>query len=111
LWEAVTTDLAYVRLHGHTRKYASSYSAASLARWADRVRRWAAAGHAVHVYLDNDAEGAAITNARALSARLGIAPASAESFPLPAVRRPSSGGLKRRVRSAKPSGANFAGRR
>ena len=31
MWNAVTGDLAYVRLHGHTRKYASSYSAARCA--------------------------------------------------------------------------------
>ena len=70
LWEAVTTDLVYVRLHGHTRKYASSYSAASLARWAARAQLWAAEGRAVYIYLDNDAEGAAIPNAVSLTKRL-----------------------------------------
>src|SRR6185295_17855555 len=35
MWREVTADFVYVRLHGHTRKYASSYSAASLRRWAD----------------------------------------------------------------------------
>src|SRR5262249_20839700 len=34
MWREVTADFVYVRLHGHTRKYASSYSAASLQRWA-----------------------------------------------------------------------------
>jgi uncharacterized protein YecE (DUF72 family) len=72
MWDAVTTDLVYVRLHGHTRKYASSYSAASLSRWADRARRWAEEGREVHVYLDNDAEGAAIANASSLTALLGL---------------------------------------
>lgn len=67
MWEATPTELVYVRLHGHTRKYASSYSTPSLRRWADRARRWAAAGRQVHVYLDNDAEGAAIKNAVALT--------------------------------------------
>jgi uncharacterized protein YecE (DUF72 family) len=66
MWDAVTTDLVYVRLHGHTRKYASSYSRASLARWAERARRWAREGRDVHIYLDNDAEGAAIRNALSL---------------------------------------------
>lgn len=66
MWDAVTTDLVYVRLHGHTRKYASSYSMASLRRWARRARRWAREGRDVHVYLDNDAEGAAVRNAEAL---------------------------------------------
>jgi uncharacterized protein YecE (DUF72 family) len=74
MWTAVTTDLVYVRLHGHTRKYASSYSRASLQRWAERARAWARQGRDVHIYLDNDAEGAAIRNAltlRELTAPLG----------------------------------------
>lgn len=69
-WDAVTTDLVYVRLHGHTRKYASSYSSAHLRRWARRIREWTRAGLDVHVYFDNDAEGAALVDARALLAML-----------------------------------------
>ena len=57
MWDHVTTDLVYVRLHGHTRTYASRYSTASLRGWARRIRRWRAEGHAVHVYFDNDSEG------------------------------------------------------
>ncbi len=34
MWKQVTSDLVYVRLHGHTRKYASSYSETSLQAWA-----------------------------------------------------------------------------
>lgn len=63
IWRRVTTDLVHVRLHGHTRKYASSYSRAHLERWADDVVTWAGEGRDVHVYLDNDAEGAAVANA------------------------------------------------
>ena len=72
MWPTVTTDFVYVRLHGHTRKYASSYSAASLRTWSSRVAAWARSGLGVHVYFDNDAEGAAIRNARWLSAELGL---------------------------------------
>jgi uncharacterized protein YecE (DUF72 family) len=72
MWDAVTTDLVYVRLHGHTRKYASSYRAASLARWAARAKGWATEGRAVYIYLDNDAEGAAIANAVSLTTLLGL---------------------------------------
>jgi uncharacterized protein YecE (DUF72 family) len=72
LWPVVTTDLVYVRLHGHTRKYASSYAPASLARWAARARAWAREGRDVHIYLDNDAEGAAIPNAETLTRLLGL---------------------------------------
>jgi uncharacterized protein YecE (DUF72 family) len=68
MWRAVTTDVVYVRLHGHTRKYASRYSAASLRRWAGDVERWLAEGRDVHVYLDNDAEGHAVRDALALRA-------------------------------------------
>jgi uncharacterized protein YecE (DUF72 family) len=63
MWRHVTTDLVYARLHGHTRKYASSYSHASLLRWAKDAKRWAAQGRDVYVYFDNDAEGAAVKNA------------------------------------------------
>jgi uncharacterized protein YecE (DUF72 family) len=70
MWRAVTTDLVYVRLHGHTRKYASSYSKPHLCRWAADVARWLEEGREVHVYFDNDAEGAAIKNALALRTEL-----------------------------------------
>ena len=70
MWREVTTDLVYVRLHGHTRKYASQYSAASLARWADDTRRWLAEGRDVHVYFDNDGEGHAVHDALMLRAIL-----------------------------------------
>lgn len=63
IWREVTTDLVYVRLHGHTRKYASSYSDASLRAWATNTRRWLAEGRDVHIYFDNDAEGHAVRNA------------------------------------------------
>ena len=63
LWDEVTADVVYVRLHGHTRKYASSYSARSLHAWAARTEQWLAGGRDVHVYFDNDAEGHAVSNA------------------------------------------------
>ncbi|HEU4728844.1 MAG TPA: DUF72 domain-containing protein [Kofleriaceae bacterium] len=100
MWREVTTDLVYVRLHGHTRKYASSYHPASLRRWADDVAGWLAEGRDVHVYFDNDAEGHAVHNALALidlvAERTGI-PA-----PLNAGSSPSSGSS----RSARSSGSS-----
>lgn len=66
MWEAATSDLVYVRLHGHTRTYASSYSASNLGRWADRIRNWTDDGREVHVYFDNDTEGAAPKDAMRL---------------------------------------------
>ena len=70
MWREVTTDLVYVRLHGHTRKYASQYSAANLARWAADIRGWVAEGRDVQVYFDNDGEGHAVHDALMLRAML-----------------------------------------
>lgn len=86
MWEAVTTDLVYVRLHGHTRKYASSYATSNLRRWAERARGWAREGRDVHVYLDNDAEGAAVRNA--LTLRDLLAPAVTAGRPRRATSSP-----------------------
>lgn len=72
MWDAVTTDLVYVRLHGHSRTYASSYSSGLLDDWALKIRRWQREGCDVHVYFDNDAEGAAPFDALKLMDRLGI---------------------------------------
>lgn len=54
IWERVTTDLVYVRLHGHTHLYASSYSEPQILSWAEKVRRWMSDDRDVHVYFDND---------------------------------------------------------
>jgi uncharacterized protein YecE (DUF72 family) len=71
MWEKVTTDLVYIRLHGHTRKYASSYSKLALSNWAKRIRWWLNENRNAHVYFDNDAEGAAPRNALTLMEMLG----------------------------------------
>jgi len=71
MWKEVTTDLVYIRLHGHTRKYASNYSKPTLRRWATRMRSWLSENRDVHVYFDNDAEGAAPRNALTLLEMLG----------------------------------------
>ncbi len=72
LWDAVTTDLVYVRLHGHTRTYVSAYSTPSLRRWAERIALWLDEGRDVHVYFDNDAAGAAPRDALRLRELLGV---------------------------------------
>jgi uncharacterized protein YecE (DUF72 family) len=66
MWQEVTTNLVYIRLHGHTRKYASNYSKPALRKWAARIQCWLKENRAVHVYFDNDAEGAAPRNALSL---------------------------------------------
>lgn len=72
LWDAVTTDMVYVRLHGHTRTYASAYSKDLLDDWARKVNRWLAEGRDVHVYFDNDSEGAAPIDAMRLIQRIRL---------------------------------------
>jgi uncharacterized protein YecE (DUF72 family) len=74
LWDAVTTDLVYVRLHGHTETYASPYGERALRAWARQASGWLAEGREVHVYFDNDALGAAPYDAMRLLA-LVTAPA------------------------------------
>lgn len=70
MWREVTADFVYVRLHGHTRKYASSYSPAALRQWAADARGWRDRGLDVFVYFDNDAEGHAVRNAQAFAERV-----------------------------------------
>lgn len=66
LWEAATSGLAYLRLHGHDRLYWSRYGEAALAPWAKKVMDYLDAGLDTHVYFDNDAEGAAPDDAQLL---------------------------------------------
>jgi uncharacterized protein YecE (DUF72 family) len=75
MWRAITTDLVYIRLHGHVRKYASRYHGLHLRRWAADIRRWRDEGRTVHCYFDNDAEGAAPRDALRLIELVGAEPA------------------------------------
>jgi uncharacterized protein YecE (DUF72 family) len=81
IWREVTADFVYVRLHGHTRKYASSYSPAALRRWAADALGWRDRGLDSFVYFDNDAEGHAVRNAQAFLRLIdqGLGPAAAGS--------------------------------
>jgi uncharacterized protein YecE (DUF72 family) len=91
-FDAVTSDLVYVRLHGDTELYASGYSEGALAAWAGHVQRWAGDGLDVHVYFDNDARGHAPHDARTLLELLHLEP---ERSQLPPIRDVSAG--RRRV--------------
>ncbi len=73
LWQATTTDLVFVRLHGHESTYASNYEHESLQGWAGRIRQWLSEGRDVHAYFDNDAKGYAPWNALSLAEMLGPA--------------------------------------
>ena len=70
LWSAVTTDLVYVRLHGHTHTYASRYSDSLLDEWGEKTRKWLWEGRDVHVYFDNDSQGHAPWDALRLLKRI-----------------------------------------
>jgi uncharacterized protein YecE (DUF72 family) len=96
MFDDVTTDVVYVRLHGHERLYGGGYPQPVLRRWADRVRTWARDGNQVYVYFDNDADGRAPYDAMALARLVGDVPASA---------RDEAGGVARsRTVGAAPAG-------
>jgi uncharacterized protein YecE (DUF72 family) len=113
MWREVTTDLVYVRLHGHTRKYASSYSVRNLERWADDTRRWVAEGRDVHIYFDNDAEGHAVHNALTLRALVDGLPPPARRELTYSRRRASGSGraAPSRPRSVARRAPTWNGRR
>ena len=67
----VTADFVYVRRHGTSpKRYHGSYATAMLRADARRVRAWRRAGLDVSMYFNNDFEGHAWRNARALAAML-----------------------------------------
>lgn len=59
----LTTDFAYVRLHGPAAAYAGNYNNAALRRWAQRIHDWEHDLQAIYVYFDNDEAGFAPRNA------------------------------------------------
>lgn len=78
MFDEVTSDVAYVRLHGDTELYTGAYSPAALDTWAAKARAWDDAGLDVHVYFDNDGKAHAPFDALALQERLGVGPPRAE---------------------------------
>jgi uncharacterized protein YecE (DUF72 family) len=106
LYEDVTSDFIYVRLHGDSELYVSGYTDEALDRWAARIRAWAAGGEPgdakriakdtappkrprdVYCYFDNDVKVRAPIDAQNLTRKLGlpvsvdaaVAAAAPESF-------------------------------
>lgn len=77
LFDALTADFAYIRLHGGRKLYHSGYRPSELREWGDLITAWAtgegASDHRprdVYVYFDNDALGHAPHDATALRALL-----------------------------------------
>jgi uncharacterized protein YecE (DUF72 family) len=67
----VTTDFAYVRLHGPEAKYRGRYSHAALRGWARQIESWSRTLTDVYVYFDNDEAGYAPMDALDLIAMVG----------------------------------------
>ena len=65
--DVCTADFAYLRFHGRTQLFASSYSKDELAEEAKTIRRYLRDGLDVFVYFNNTAGGHAIQNARTLT--------------------------------------------
>jgi uncharacterized protein YecE (DUF72 family) len=64
-----TAGHAYVRFHGSSGLYSSSYSDHELETWARKIG--ALPAEKVHIYFNNDAEAYAVSNARTLAKLLG----------------------------------------
>lgn len=63
----VTTDFAYVRLHGPSAgKYQGSYNEDRLCAWSRQIEDWGRTLKAVYIYFDNDQGGFAAQNALSL---------------------------------------------
>jgi uncharacterized protein YecE (DUF72 family) len=65
----LTTDWTLLRLHHGHRGRRGNYSRAEIDEWARRIARWRRRAE-VLVYFNNDWEGFAVENARALKRRL-----------------------------------------
>jgi uncharacterized protein YecE (DUF72 family) len=90
LYEDVTADFVYMRLHGSTELYKSRYTSEQLDRWADCIRAWSTGGEPadarlispeppparasrdVYCYFDNTDKLHAPANARELMGKLGL---------------------------------------
>lgn len=64
--DVLTADFAYVRFHGRSRLFASSYTRAELREEAEKLADYLREGYDSYVYFNNDAEGHAVANAKTL---------------------------------------------
>lgn len=67
----LTADIAYIRMHGPGRLFASSYSKKELEGWASYIRQLSSHTKKIYVYFNNDFHGYAIQNAKQLKSLLG----------------------------------------
>lgn len=64
--DVLTADFVYIRFHGRTKLFTSSYTKAQLVAEAKKIKRYLKEVKEVFVYFNNDAKGAAIRNAGTL---------------------------------------------
>ncbi|MFP4357732.1 MAG: DUF72 domain-containing protein [Puniceicoccaceae bacterium] len=65
--EKMTTDFAYIRLHGpEAQAYQGSYSDDAMEEWARKILNWRKSGQSVFCYFDNDEKARAPGDARRL---------------------------------------------
>lgn|GEM_PF-1321633 len=69
--KVTTGDTVYVRLHGPDGKYEGEYGGEGLSGWAGAIHAWRDQGKTVYVYFDNDADAAAVRDARRLREMVG----------------------------------------
>ena len=88
VFEDLTSDLVYLRLHGSEELYASGYDQTAIERWRERIDAWVKGGEPkdarrvtgdashqerdVFCYFDNDAKVMAPRDARTLMQQLGL---------------------------------------
>ena len=63
----VTADVAYIRMHGPDKLFASKYTPEQLAEWADYIKQISGQVKRIYVYFNNDFYGYAIENAKELT--------------------------------------------
>lgn len=72
LMRHVTADVAYIRMHGPDKLFASSYTTDQLTEWAEYIKSIASDTDRIYVYFNNDFHGYALKNAQELQRLLGI---------------------------------------
>lgn len=67
LAKEITADIAYIRMHGPDKLFASKYTTEHLTEWADYITLISPQVKRIYVYFNNDFYGYAIENAKELA--------------------------------------------
>jgi uncharacterized protein YecE (DUF72 family) len=76
----ITADIAYIRMHGPEKLFASSYSPTQLQELATYITKLPQHVGRIYVYFNNDFHGYALDNARDLAAMLAVRPAVSDTM-------------------------------